>query len=168
MQTFIVHNRNAKLFLADIGWRNFLFFEIYVGGLILSSLLHTVFVLSLLGRGILFGLWPGTSTAVEIAYLAILVLGYLGTVVLVIAGLVRRRAWELIPLQAVLPFYWAMHSVASLQAAYQLITRPYFWGKTTHGKTKQMRTFVRRETRRAIGDSARATGRRSRSPVAGR
>jgi cellulose synthase/poly-beta-1,6-N-acetylglucosamine synthase-like glycosyltransferase len=142
MQTFIVHNRNAGLFLADIGWRNFVFFEIYVGGMILSSLLHTVFVVSLIVRGLVFGLWPGTTTPVEIAYLAILVFGYLGTVVLVIAGLVRRQCWELIPLQAALPFYWALHSIAAMRAAHQLIFRPYFWGKTTHGRTRRARTFA--------------------------
>lgn len=141
MQTFIVHNRNARHFLRDIGWRNFLFFEIYVGGLILSSLLHTVFLASLLLRGVL-GQWIDTSTPVGAAYLAILILGYGGTVALLIAGLIRRRGWRLMPIQVLLPAYWLLHSAAALSAAHQLIFRPYFWGKTTHGRTRQKRTFT--------------------------
>lgn len=140
MQTFIVHNRNARLFLADIGWRNFLFFEIYVGSLIASSLLHTVFLASFAVRGAL-GHWPRLSDPVELGYMAVLVLGYAGSIALVLAGLARRRAWHLLPQQLMLPFYWVMHSVAALRAAYQLLTRPYFWGKTTHGRTRRHRSF---------------------------
>lgn len=140
MQTFIVHNRKAGEFLNDIGWRNFLFFQIYVGSLIVSSLLHTVFVVSLIVRGAL-GHWPELANPVDAAYLAILVVGYFGTVVVVIGGLVRRRRWDLLPQQLFLPLYWMMHSVASLRAAWQLLTRPYFWGKTAHGRTRRARRF---------------------------
>lgn len=140
MQTFIVHNRSVGRFIADIGWRNFLFFEIYVGSLIISSLLHTVFVLSFVVRAAL-GSWPRLDDPVDLAYLAILVLGYASTVVLVLAGLVRRGAWHLMPQQLLLPVYWFMHSVAALRAAHQLLFRPYYWGKTTHGQTRQARTI---------------------------
>jgi cellulose synthase/poly-beta-1,6-N-acetylglucosamine synthase-like glycosyltransferase len=141
MQTFIVHNRNARHFLRDIGWRNFLFFEIYVGGLILSSLLHTVFLASVVLRGV-FGHWLDAGTPVGAAYLAILIFGYGATVALLLAGLIRRRGWRLVPVQLLLPLYWLLHSAAALNAAQQLIFRPYFWGKTTHGRTRQKRTFA--------------------------
>ncbi len=36
MQTFIVHNRDPRRLLRDLGWRGFLGFEILVGSLILS------------------------------------------------------------------------------------------------------------------------------------
>lgn len=138
MQTFIVHNRSTRAFLTDIGWRNFLFFEIYVGGLILSSLLHTVFLTSLVVRGLL-GHWPRLDDPLDLAYLSILVIGYGATVALIVMGLLRRRASRLLPLQLLLPVYWALHSAASLNAAWQLMTRPYFWGKTTHGRTRKTR-----------------------------
>lgn len=139
MQTFIVHNRSPGRFISDIGWRNFVFFEIYVGSLIISSLLHTVFLTSLIARGML-GQWPRVDDPIDVAYLTVLVIGYGGTVVLVLAGLVRRRAWHLMPQQLLLPVYWIMHSIAALRAAHQLLFRPYFWGKTAHGRTRQART----------------------------
>lgn len=142
MQTFIVHNRSPRRLVVDIGWRNFLFFEIYVGSLIISSLLHTIFLFSLALRGAL-GHWPRLDDPVDLAYLVILVIGYGATVLLVLAGLARRRAWHLMPQQLLLPVYWMMHSLASLRAAHQLLFRPYFWGKTAHGRTRRARTFGR-------------------------
>ena len=50
MQTFLVHNRAPGLFLREIGWKGFLGFQVLVGGMILGSLLHTVFIASLLVR----------------------------------------------------------------------------------------------------------------------
>jgi glycosyltransferase XagB len=138
MQVFIVHNRNMLQFLSDIGLRNFLFFEIYVGGLILSSLLHTVFLLSFAVRAAI-GYWPRLDDPLDLAYLAILLLGYGGTIVLVVAGLIRRRATRLLGTQLLLPVYWILHSIAALRAAYQLLVRPYFWGQTQHGRTRQER-----------------------------
>lgn len=138
MQTFIVHNRSPILFARDIGVRNFLFFEIYVGSLILSSLVHALFIGGFAAR-IALGHWPDLGNPVDLAYVAILVLGYGGALVLVVAGLVRCRAWHLIPQQLALPLYWLMHSIASLHAAHQLLVRPYFWGKTAHGRTRRVR-----------------------------
>lgn len=34
------------------------------------------------------------------------------------------------------PAYWALHSLASYKALFQLITRPHYWEKTTHGVTR--------------------------------
>jgi cellulose synthase/poly-beta-1,6-N-acetylglucosamine synthase-like glycosyltransferase len=140
MQTFIVHNRRPRQFLSDIGWRNFLFFEIYVGSLIISSLLHTVFMLTLAVR-LAFGMTPNFADPVDFAYVGIMAIGYGASALIVFAGLARRRAWHLMPQQLFLPFYWMMHSLAALSAAHQLVVRPYYWGKTAHGKTKKARRF---------------------------
>src|SRR5690606_26161963 len=137
-QTFIVHNRRPVELARDMGARNFLFFEIYVGSLILSSLLHTMFLGGFAAR-VALGHWPRLSDPVELAYILVLVLGYGGALALVVAGLVRHRAWHLIPQQLMLPFYWLMHSIASLRAAHQLLVNPHFWGKTAHGRTRRLR-----------------------------
>lgn len=133
MQTFVVHNRSPRRFLADIGWRGFLMFEIYVGSLILSPLLHSVFLVSLMlgwsgGHGV-GDLW-------DAGYLGILVLGYGAAFALTVAGLIRAgKAW-LIAFQLLLPIYWLLHAIATLRAAHELLTRPYFWAKTPHGRTR--------------------------------
>ena len=40
-----------------------------------------------------------------------------------------------------LPFYWVLHSIATVRAAIELLTRPHFWAKTTHGLTRLQRSF---------------------------
>ena len=102
MQTFIVHNRSVRRFISDIGLRNFLFFEVYVGSLIISSLLHTVFLVSLLARGAL-GMWPRLDDPVDLAYVLVLAAA-VPTAVLVTAGLATAcLAPE--PQQLMLPIY---------------------------------------------------------------
>jgi glycosyltransferase XagB len=140
MQTFIVHNRAPGLFLKDIGWRGFLGFEVLVGGMIVTSLLHTALVASLLVRLCLEGsaglvprdVWDWLS-------FAILVSGYVGAFAIQVSGLIHQRAYALLPLQLLLPAYWFLHSFASVRAAYELIVRPVHWAKTTHGVTRLAR-----------------------------
>ncbi len=135
-----VHNRAPGLFLKDVGWRSFLGFQILVGGMILSSLLHTVFIGALLGRLVregVVGLVP--QDVWDWFAVGILATGYGGAFAIVISGLFHQRAWHLLPIQTLLPAYWVLHSIAALFAARELITKPIHWAKTTHGVTKVTR-----------------------------
>lgn len=137
MQTYIVHNRAPMMFLRDIGWRGFVGFHVLVGGMILSSILHTVFFGALLGRLLsegVVGLVP--QDVWDWFAVGILLTGYGGAFAVVVSGLVHQRAYHLIPAQIVLPLYWWLHSIAAIYAARELITRPMHWAKTTHGVTK--------------------------------
>ncbi|HEY8595080.1 MAG TPA: glycosyltransferase family 2 protein [Devosiaceae bacterium] len=131
MQTFIVHNRNPRRFLADIGWRNFLAFEIYVGGLILAGPLHTVFLLVLLIRASM-----GASIVAPNVWMAIhgaiLLAGYLSAALLAHKGLARLRRGGLAPWLLLLPAYWILTSYAAIRAMFELLSRPHFWAKTPH------------------------------------
>lgn len=140
MQTFVVHNRAPGLFLRDAGWRGFLGFQVLVGGMILASLLHTVFVVSLLARlateGVV-GLQP--KDVWDWGGVLILVSGYGGAFAIQVSGLLHQRAYHLLPVQLLLPVYWLLHTVAALHAARELITNPIHWAKTTHGVTRLSR-----------------------------
>ncbi len=136
MQTFIVHNSRPGKFLEDIGWRGFVAFQIYVGSLIVSAPLHTVFMASLLLGGLLpqpgWDVWDAVSVAMAAA-------GYSGGVALSFSGLSRLGERRLLGWQVLLPFYWMLHSVAAMRAVWELLTRPYFWAKTRHGRTRLAR-----------------------------
>ena len=137
MQTFIVHNRAPRRFLREAGWRGLLGFEVLVGGMILASLLHTLFVASLLlrlGTEGVVGLVP--NDVWDWAAVAILLSGYGGAFAIQVSGLIHQRAWHLLPIQIILPFYWLLHTVAAVRAAVELIRRPVYWAKTTHGVTR--------------------------------
>ena len=140
MQTFLVHNRHPIEFQRDIGWRGFLFFQVYVGGLIASSLIHTVFALTIVVEIALFGFgWPRFTDVWDAAYLLVLVVGYGGAFGIALMGLARQHKLELAVFQLLLPVYWLLHAVAAIRAAIELITRPYFWSKTRHGETRVVR-----------------------------
>ncbi|HEY0920766.1 glycosyltransferase family 2 protein [Devosia sp.] len=139
-QTFIVHNRDPRRFLADIGWRGFLAFEIYIGSMLVSALLHSVVVAGLLaallsGHATLAGMdaWDGVG-------LLVLLVGYGGAVALAVAGLLRLGRPELLAYQVLLPVYWVLHTIATVRALHELLTRPYFWAKTGHGRTRMRRS----------------------------
>jgi hypothetical protein len=137
MQTFIVHNRAPREFLRDLGWRRFLCFQVLVGGMILSSLLHTVFIASLLLRLLLEGVVGVVPRDVwDWAGIAILLSGYGGAFAIQVSGLLHQRAGHLLPVQVVLPAYWVLHAIAAGRAAVELIRKPVYWAKTTHGVTR--------------------------------
>ena len=141
MQTFLVHNRAPLLLLRDIGWRGFLGFQVLVGGMILSSLLHTVFIAMLLVRlGVegVVGIVP--RDVWDWACVAILCSGYGGAFAIQVSGLIHQRAYNLLPVQLILPAYWLLHTIAAVRAAAELITKPVYWVKTTHGVTRLSRT----------------------------
>lgn len=138
-QTFIVHNRSPRAFLADIGWKGFVAFELYVGSMLLSALLHTVFML-----GLLLAVTTGQARLDPVdgwtlAILAVPVIGYGSAFVVVVVGLLRLGEARLLGWQVLLPIYWMLHSVAVLRAMHELLTRPYFWAKTSHGQSRLRR-----------------------------
>ena len=152
MQTYVVHNRAPGLLLKEIGWRGFIGFQVLVGGMIVSSLLHTMFMASLLfhllTEGVV-GLIP--SDALDWFSVLILATGYGGAFAIVVSGLLHQKAAHLIPIQLLLPFYWILHSWAAVLAAIELITHPIHWAKTTHGVTRLKRSAddtTRRQRRR--------------------
>ena len=142
MQTFIVHNHNLPGLVRDMGWRGWLAFEVYVGSMILSPLLHTAFLAGLLiaplGGGALPFSFADPRSAIETI---VLLAGYGASFALVIAGLLRLGQHRLIALQLLLPLYWVLHAVAAIRACYELLTRPHFWAKTAHGRTRLERSF---------------------------
>lgn len=140
MQTFIVHNRNPVQFFKDMGWKNFLIFQAFVGGMIISAPLHTVFLSVLVWRVFLGG-EPGIFPYDVWGYMqaGILIAGYGSALVVSSMGLRRLGLAHLTWLQFLLPLYWVMNSLAAVLAVYELFARPYFWAKTTHGLTRFVR-----------------------------
>lgn len=144
MQTFIVHNGHPRELLRDLGWKGFASFQVYVGSMILSGPLHTLFVASVvattLAQGLIFDVWFALTCLITL-------IGYGGPAALVVAGLRRLGRSDLIAIQLLLPFYWVLHSIAGTRALHELLTRPYFWAKTRHGETRMSRLGLARRTR---------------------
>ncbi len=135
LQTALVHLRQPRRLLSELGWRGALQLVLFVGGTPMLALSNTLFwLLSLL--------WLATrSQMIEqvfpgmVFYLATgtwlignFVICYLG----VVTVMVTRRS-ELLLAALMAPFYWILMSVAAIRAVIQMVVDPFHWEKTTHG-----------------------------------
>jgi cellulose synthase/poly-beta-1,6-N-acetylglucosamine synthase-like glycosyltransferase len=135
MQTFLVHTRQPRRLRRDLGAANALSFVMLVGGTPLSSLLNPFFWL----LGVAY--YITRSTAIEalfatpIYYMGLLCL-VLGNAIFIYMNVFTAVRWGydgLAKWALLTPLYWVLLSVASYQALYELIRRPHYWQKTTHG-----------------------------------
>ena len=140
MQTLIVHDRDWRSLLHDLGWPGFIGLHVYVGSMIFSAPLHSAFLLSFVVSALTLQL-PGSFSWSAMLTLGIFLLGYLGPVLLVIAGLDRLRRLDLLAAQLLLPLYWLLHGVAMAMAAWELVVSPFAWSKIRHGETRMQRRF---------------------------
>ena len=143
MQTWLVHMRQPRRLLRDLGLPGFLAFQLIVGGNVLAALVHPLFMAGLI-YAVVRGapMWRGDSASFPILaafYSSTIVIGYLTSAFLGWLGLLRRgllaTAWALI----LTPAHWLLLTVAAWRALYQLFVAPYAWEKTEHGLAKSSR-----------------------------
>jgi cellulose synthase/poly-beta-1,6-N-acetylglucosamine synthase-like glycosyltransferase len=141
-QTWLVLMRNPVRLAGEMGLGAFLIFQLLVGGMLVSSLLHPLIIVflaigvtSMLQAPITgIPLLPLTLFIVDFvnilgSYLIFLGLG-IGSMIDHEKRLIGRR-W------AMVPFYWLMTSYAAWRAVLELRTKPFFWNKTPHQPVKR-------------------------------
>lgn len=138
MQTYLVHMRNINSFIKEKGLLHFLIFQLTVGGKILFVLLNPIMWLTTL---IYFSLYFYTAPFIEavfappLSYLAVfsLVFGNFLFLYNYMIGIGKRDQWDLMKYVFMIPYYWALMSIAAGYALFQLIFKPHYWEKTAHG-----------------------------------
>ncbi|MFD1720126.1 glycosyltransferase family 2 protein [Amnibacterium endophyticum] len=134
MQTFLVHSRG--------GWRrsdpHILTFSLVVGGKVLVNFINPIMwavtLLYFVARSVV-------GPVIESVYppplfytaLITLLLGNGLFVYTFLLGSAQRGNWDLVKYGLLAPVYWLAMSIAAVKAAWQLITRPFYWEKTHHG-----------------------------------
>ncbi|ANE48693.1 glycosyl transferase [Paenibacillus swuensis] len=150
MQTWLVHMRNPFQLYREIGLKGFVGFQVMILATPLLPLLNPIFWLMLV-------LWFGWELELIskffpgfIYYLASVEF-YIGNFLFVfsnIAGVYwvireletrggRTFSYKLVRYALLTPIYWVLMSIAAVKAAWQLVTNPFYWEKTTHGLTEQ-------------------------------
>jgi glycosyltransferase XagB len=140
IQTYLVHTRRPMMLGRDLGFFRALGFHAYMGGLILSALVHPLFY-----AAVLLDLSLGLDS---IAFNDVLgplfwgvALGNLitGYVVSIVIGVVaaRRRGHRLTLSAMAMPLYWLFISFAAYRALWQLYWDPFLWEKTPHGLAQE-------------------------------
>lgn len=143
MQTWLVHMRRPRLLWRELGPLGFVGFNALLGGIVMSALIHPIFVAAL-AWGLLDGkalAQPDTLLGNALLTLAMinLVGGYASGMALAGLAASRRRILWLIPHLLLMPLYWLLISVAAYRAVVQLVTRPYLWEKTPHSARRSTR-----------------------------
>ncbi|MEQ1516982.1 MAG: hypothetical protein ABL931_10895 [Usitatibacteraceae bacterium] len=136
MQTYMVHMRRPALLFRELGVLPGIGFHVFLGGLILSALVHPVIYAVIIWNAVaapaqqlpnVLGTLP---FAVSVATLA---LGYVSAIAIGIVAVVRRRH-RLVLAALQMPLCWLLISLAAYRAVWQLWRDPFLWEKTAHGR----------------------------------
>jgi len=135
MQTFLVHMRNPVKLARTIGLRGFIGFTLFIGGtplvFLLNPILWLLLVLWLVTRAeAIAEIFPAWLFYLSFANLAV---GNLMAIYTCVLAVFRRGNYSLGIYSLLNPLYWIMHSIASYKGLWQLIVKPFYWEKTTHG-----------------------------------
>lgn len=136
MQTSLVHLRQPARLWSELGPRGFLGFNVLLGGVIISALIHPLFYAYAawkLHTGEL-EFWPpdGWPALIWWAGAVNLAVSYAIGIALTVIAARRRHGWRLALGSIWLPFYWMMISAAAYRAVIDLGLRPFHWRKTDH------------------------------------
>ncbi len=133
MQTCLVHTRHPLRLCADLGFKRTFGFVAIQLGMILSALLHPVFLAVLVVVAVKPDLLADSPFSWLLIFgLANLAAGYAAMTALATRTLALRGLSRIEPALIALPIYWLLMSVATYRAVWELITRPHYWAKTTH------------------------------------
>ncbi|QGQ96794.1 glycosyltransferase [Paenibacillus psychroresistens] len=149
MQTWLVHMRNPYRLWKELGTKGFLGFQLMVLATPLIPLLNPLFwVMIILWYGwkatIIKQFFPGFiyySASWEFyAGNFLFVFSNIVGIYWVIHQLEQKKetvfSYRLVKYALLTPFYWVLMSIAAVKAAWQLVTKPFYWEKTTHGLSK--------------------------------
>ncbi|WP_421360338.1 glycosyltransferase family 2 protein [Agrobacterium rosae] len=137
LQSWLVMMRSPVSVAKEVGWKAYLVFHLLIGGMLLSSLTHPLFIIYLMVVG--RTLWVEGLSAFSPAQLALvgidtlnIIASYaifllMGTRAMIDheRGMIGKR-WLATPL------YWLMLSAAAWRAVYELRYKPFVWNKTPH------------------------------------
>lgn len=140
IQTYLVHTRQPGLLWRDLGAARALGFHAYMGGLILSALVHPLFYAAVFVNW-LFDIRSGTfdghlGPLFWIIAISNLLAGYIATISVGVVS-VRRRGHRLTLSALMMPLYWLLISFAAYRALWQLYWDPFRWEKTPHGLAEE-------------------------------
>ena len=140
MQTWLVHMREPRLLWQDMGAVRFLAFQVLIGGMLVSALIHPVYFVTFALAGLSLFLHSGADATFYWFLMSLnsfnLILGY-GSMMLLAHSATAKRygyGWRHV---LSMPLYWLAMTLAAWRALLQLIVAPHRWEKTEHGVDKR-------------------------------
>jgi cellulose synthase/poly-beta-1,6-N-acetylglucosamine synthase-like glycosyltransferase len=150
MQTWLVHMRNPFRLYRELGFKGFMGFQVMVLATPMLPLLNPVFWLMILMWYGWQAEWIPQFFPGAIYYLSsvefmignfLFVYSNVAGIYWVIRDLEKKDgvlfSYSMVKYALLTPLYWVLMSIAAVKAAWQLVTKPFYWEKTTHGLSKQ-------------------------------
>ena len=135
IQTYFVHMRDPRQLWKDLGYKNFINFQILIGGIVFAFLINPLYwFLAMLWFAfrleVLTNLFPGMVFAVGALCLfgGNFVFAYTSAI-----GCYKRGYYDLVKYALLSPIYWVLMSYSSWRAFFQFFSDPFTWEKTEHG-----------------------------------
>lgn len=137
LQTYFVHTRDPLELVKKQGLKS-LFFHLVIGARMMFIFVNPILWAATF---LYFALYSFVGPVIEEIYPTLIF--YIASVSLVFGNFIYfynymiaaaiRKQWEFIKYVFLVPFYWAITSIAAVLAGYQLFANPHFWEKTHHG-----------------------------------
>lgn len=137
LQTWLVLMRNPKAAVSSMGIKAFSIFQLMIGGMLVSALLHPI-ILVFLATTIIAMLRPPANdipvreTIMFWVDLMNILGSYLVFWALGSSAMTQFERKQIGRRVIGIPVYWLMTSVAAWKAAIELKSKPFFWNKTPH------------------------------------
>jgi cellulose synthase/poly-beta-1,6-N-acetylglucosamine synthase-like glycosyltransferase len=137
IQTLLVHNRHPIKAIKAIGFWPWLSYNLLIGGTPVTFLLNPI-MWGLFICSLFLPILGSFYLPASLLYLAALNLFVGNALVILVAmmGVFPRKNYGLLPSTLLSPIYWMLQSVGAYKGAWQLLTKPFYWEKTTHGISK--------------------------------
>nr|WP_321445756.1 glycosyltransferase family 2 protein [uncultured Cohaesibacter sp.] len=136
MQTWLVHMRNPLALWRSLGPASFFIFQAIIGGMLISALIHPVYILSFGLSFLAVMMQPESVSPLFWILLSAnslnLLLGYGGAMALSYRKAKLRYGYGFATILA-MPIYSLMMTPAAWRALFQLLDDPHHWEKTDHG-----------------------------------
>ena len=135
MQTYLAHMRHPLQLYRQMGFRAYLVFQLFFGISTLCLLFNPIYW----GLAIMWwcfhahGIESIFPSVILYAGTACLLLGNIAFLLTAMSGCLVRRNYGDLKWVLLSPIYWLLMSLAAWKALGQLILRPHYWEKTTHG-----------------------------------
>ncbi len=136
MITVLIHNRNPFKFLWKTGLRGFIGFHLFLTLPLINFLINPLAILQ--GFFLLtspdYSSWVGFGDDLLTYFIYGILLYNLSNIFMSMVAGINRKFSKLYLFLPLVPIYWMLHSVAAFIGIFEVITKPHYWAKTTHGK----------------------------------
>jgi len=135
LQTWLVHMRRPVDVHRELGWRGAFGLHLFVLGTPLTALINPLFW----GLAILWFVQKPSGVAAlfpSAVYYVALTCFVFGNAAVIYVNVLTTQVINqpnLLKAGLLVPAYWVMMSIAAVKAAFQLIFKPSYWEKTSHG-----------------------------------